>query len=81
MGLEADSERDLSLSEEDAENVVGGLKKNKKTKAKAKTPAKAASHAATVSPAIIINEPPMPSSGDSVDPSTDPATTDPDADC
>jgi len=42
VGIESDAQKDLTLDDSDAENVVGGAKKKKKAKAKATHKAAAA---------------------------------------
>lgn len=63
---------DLELNEEDAENVVGGLKKKKKPVAK-KPPAKTAQTAISVTPAAPMTQAEMDAyDKDMVDHSLDP---------
>ena len=57
MSIESESQKDLSLNAEDAENVTGGLRKKKAAR-------KAAKHHATASSLIVVNMPPSGGSAD-----------------
>jgi hypothetical protein len=66
-----EEQKDLSLDEEDAENVLGGTKKAKKA-------AKPAAHHTGAPSAIIVNAPPMNTSPDDHSVADAPQGDDPD---
>jgi len=76
MGIDSDAEKDLSLSEDDAENVVGG---HMTTKKKASSAAKHGTHGAAVTSFTVTGGA---LSGDpGVDPGMSQAEQESDPDC
>ena len=70
MGIDADSQQDLALNEEDAENVVGGTKKKKATAKKPSAPKMINVQGAPAGGAVEYVQPPDECDPDYQDPAT-----------